>query len=347
LILRTLLLILALAAPAFAETFPAHTTASVYDFANVLTAQQEAELTALTDDLRASHGAALVVVTMASMQDYRHYGEIEPYATKLFNTWGIGDAKRNDGILMLVAVKDRQMRIELGSGYSFLWNSRMQKIIDTDMLPAFKQSHYASGIATGANSVATTVRAYLAPPGASIFTKIGRWFLLLFAIPATWIAGAIGSAGAAPIVAWRRHRNKPRACPVDGTKMVRLEEEWDDNHLQPGQLTEERIGSVDYDVWQCKKCQHVTIEAYKSWFTRYGACRECGFRTVQGTENVVVSPTYTSTGTAEVDYHCMNCDARYTVTRTIPMKTRSESSSSGGSSFGGGSSSGGGASGRW
>ncbi|MEO8530799.1 MAG: TPM domain-containing protein, partial [Deltaproteobacteria bacterium] len=148
------------------------------------------------------------------------------------------------------------------------------------------------------------------------------------------------------IAAVRRNRTKPRQCPKDQTRMVLLDEQWDDNHLQHGQLTEEQLGSVDYDVWQCQSCKTVTIEGYRKWFTRYGACRECGFRTVEGTEHVVRSATTSSEGLAEVDYHCMNCDTRYTVSRTISRRSESSSSSSH-SSFGGGSSSGGGASGRW
>src|SRR6185436_17897486 len=48
---------------------------------------------------------------------------------------------------------------------------------------------------------------------------------------------------------WRRHRS--RRCPECGTRMERLDESADDALLQEGQQAEERIGSVDYDVWKC------------------------------------------------------------------------------------------------
>jgi uncharacterized protein len=331
-----------------AETYPPHTEDTVYDFADLLSPAQEERLRETIADLRADRDVAFVVVTMNTMQDYKWYGEIEPYATKLFNTWGIGDADKDNGILMLVAKNDRQMRIELGEGFSFLWNGRMQQVIDTNILPMFRNSQYPAGIINGVDGVAAMMETYLPARDAGFFARLWPALLLFFVQPAVWITGVIGTALGAPIAAFRRQRRKPRHCPVDGSKMVRLEEEWDDNKLQPGQLTEERIGSVDYDVWQCQQCNHVTIEGYKAWFSGYGACRECGFKTVQGDEHVTVQPTYTSTGTAEVDYHCAHCNARYSVTRTIPKRERNESSgSSGGSSFGGGSSSGGGASGRW
>jgi uncharacterized protein len=219
--------------------------------------------------------------------------------------------------------------------------------MDDDMLPAFRTGAYDRGIITGAASIRDAVQGFSAPADAGPLARGWRSFLLFFTAPLSQIGAIVSGAIGIPLLYVRRQRRRPRRCPRDGTKMVLLDEDWDDNKLQKGQQTEERLGSVDYDVWQCQSCGDVTIEAYKSWFSRFGACRECGFKTVQGSEHVTQQPTYSSTGLANVDYHCLNCDARYSVTRTIPMKTRSSSSSGSSSSFGGGSSSGGGASGSW
>jgi uncharacterized protein len=126
--------------------------------------------------------------------------------------------------------------------------------------------------------------------------------------------------------------------------MELMREAADDSRLQPGQTIEEQLGSVDYDVWHCAACQHVTIESYRRWFSGYGACRSCNYRTLQGTTTIVSAASTTSTGLKRISYHCHNCGANWVETRIIPEIS---SASSGRSSFGGGSSSGGGGSGRW
>jgi len=83
------------------------------------------------------------------------------------------------------------------------------------------------------------------------------------------------------------------------------------------------------------------------WFSRYGACRACGFRTVEGTTTVLDQATTSSEGRKRIDYHCHNCGDNYSVEHAIPRRSDRSSSGSRRSSFGGGRSSGGGASGRW
>ena len=260
---------------------------------------------------------------------------------------GVGDAARNDGVMLLVARYDRKLRIEIGSGYDKSYDARMKRIIDDVIVPLFKRDDYAGGIeagvaeviadltgtwpgefdASGAERAVATVRRALGQPD---------WW---------WSAGAIPFLGWS-VMAYRRfRRNRPRQCPVHGTDMYRIEEFADDEHLAEGQRLEERLESVDYDVWRCESCGHVTIEAYKAWFTRFGACPSCNYRTLEGEETILRSATYTRSGRKRIDYNCRHCGHAYSEERTIPRKTKSSSSSGG--SFGGGSSSGGGASGSW
>lgn len=72
-------------------------------------------------------GIEAVVVTINSIGDYQTGdATIEAFATNLFNTWGIGHKKENNGVLILVAVKDRKARIELGKGYGREYDSAMK-----------------------------------------------------------------------------------------------------------------------------------------------------------------------------------------------------------------------------
>ncbi|MEO8241789.1 MAG: TPM domain-containing protein [bacterium] len=330
---------------AAAQTYPAYKDVYVDDFANLLTADQEATIREQLIGLFDKTGIQAVVVTVPTMTLYRYVGEIEPFATGLFNFWGVGDAKLNNGVMVLVARLDRQMRIELGSGYPKSMDAEMQRIIDRKMLPEFRNGHFDVGITAGVDDLVRTleINAGVAKPMGLL--EQAQHGIETSTTAALGIFAAIGLAllaGATRLYQlWRR--TKPRFCPVDGSQMDLLGEEADDARLQPGQVVEERVGSMDYDVWHCAKCQQVTIESYRRWFSSYGACRTCHYRTVQGTTTTLRAATTTETGLKRIDYHCENCSAEWSVTQSIAKISDSNSSSS----FGGGSSSGGGASGRW
>ena len=137
-------------------------------------------------------------------------------------------------------------------------------------------------------------------------------------------------------------------CPQCQTRMTRLDEVADDEHLSKGQVAEEGVGSVDYDVWQCPSCAHALTLRYPKWFSQYGSCPQCHHRTLQSTTVTVTAATTSSEGTAQVTETCGFCTFKNEFTKTLPRITESSSSSGGGSSssssFGGGSSGGGGAS---
>ncbi len=330
-----------------AETYPTRVDRYINDYADILTDAEEQVVRAKLDEVMQERDIAFTVLTIDSMFTYGHGGQIEPYATNLFNTWGIGDANRNDGLLMLIAVEDRVMRIEVGSGYGLTLNTPMKNIIDTVITPRFKKNDYFGGIDEGVSFVIEEVTGswpgeFQASESEKLFNASRRWVDRLGA----WLyALLVPVFGAFALLIRRWQRNRPRRCPHDGSKMERMEEEWDDQFLQSGQITEEKLKSVDYDVWQCMRCDHQTIEAYKGWFSRYSACRSCGNKTVESDTTILEYATTSSTGLKRIDYSCLHCKDQWSLRKTIPRKS-SSSSSSGGSS-GGGSSSGGGASGSW
>lgn len=152
--LRILVLLLVFPAMALAQDLPAPLTDSVSDFANLLSPDQEAALTTRLQSARAETGVHVVIATMGRIADYGSGSQsIEGYGKTLFNHWGIGDAARNDGILILVARDDREMRIALGAGFDPVYDGLAQRVIDRDMLPAFRRDDYAGGIAVGAEAV--------------------------------------------------------------------------------------------------------------------------------------------------------------------------------------------------
>jgi|TARA_B110000977_G_scaffold12774_1_gene16241 uncharacterized protein len=103
----------------------------------------------------------LTVVTLKSQKPYAPGETLEDFATNLFDDWGIGDATRNDGILVLVLPNDRAMRIELGAGYDASWNNEAGRLIDRSYLPSFRSDKYARGIKDGvADTIALLARPY-------------------------------------------------------------------------------------------------------------------------------------------------------------------------------------------
>ena len=345
------------------STYPPFLDPHVNDYAEVLDANDAATLRSLLGEFQTETGVQAVVLTVNSVQDYgTGDSTIESFATNLFNTWGIGDRTRNDGILMLVAVGDREMRIELGMGYDSSYDAVAQSIIDQQMLPYFRDGNYGQGIVAGANAVVSqfnpaTPAPASAPPansyggsnpapavetpasdygGSGGLEEIGN---LITDNPNT--TGAVGGGLAvlaigAPIVAfWNRHRT--RTCPNCKARMVRLSEQLDDQYLDPGQRKEEALGSVDYDVWQCPSCNQEIIKRYGNPISQYSSCPACHYKTLKTKSRVINRPTYTSTGRREIQEDCNYCSYHRTRYAAIPKRKRNHNHVGGGASSSSGS----------
>lgn len=353
--LRAAALALALPAALTAQGYPAETGDAVTDLANVIRPAHADSIRQLLGSLRAGHGVDARVVTVRSVRDDGVGAtSIEPFATGLFNAWRIDDAGTNDGVLLVVAVDDRAVRVELGDGSRADMDARARTVVDEYILPHFRAGDYSEGIWSGVQGIASSFSggalglaapvqpAYSAPeagPRDGGFTPEGKAIGF----------GLAGLAGlGAGLMGWRRYlRHRPRPCPQCGRTMTRLDEHADDAHLERGEQAEERIGSVDYDVWSCGGCGHHQEVPYASWMSGAEKCGGCGYRTVKTHQHTISSPTYTSTGLARRISDCKHCGWHHERDVTLARLQRSSSSSSGGSRGGGGSSSGRGASGSW
>lgn len=158
-------------------------------------------------------------------------------------------------------------------------------------------------------------------------------------------------------------RNIPRKCEKCGSIMTKLSEEADNKHLSEGQVSEEIVNSIDYDVWICSSCHSHFIYKFRNInpeyiykgtsFPKIKVCPECKFETfVCKSSRVLSEATYSSSGKVEVKRNCAHCKHSVTEYETIPKKQKSSSGRSsggggGGGSFGGGSSGGGGSGGSY
>ncbi len=356
------------------SSYPTADDLFVNDYADVINSTDEAQIRELLAAYEAGSGVQMTVLTVRSFTDY-NTGDttIEQFATNLFNEWGIGQASRNDGVLFLVAIEDRELRVELGAAYGVEFNGRMQRIIDQIIIPYFRQEKYSLGIHEGSRAIIADLRGEVyeslaetrggtssspvSPPATSsseTSSTAVRYPTIFYRLEEILIGlGVVGTPLGALLFA-RYRRNRPRQCTNCQTMMTRLDERADDAYLDKGQLSEEHLGSVDYDVWLCGNCQQREVIPYKNWLRRYDRCRNCNYRTVSNSSKVISSATYTSTGLRENRAYCNHCHHEEITQSVIPRKVKSSSSSSSfgsssrsSSSFGGGRSSGGGASGKW
>lgn len=137
-------------------------------------------------------------------------------------------------------------------------------------------------------------------------------------------------------------RKQPFNCDKCGHEMRLLSEEEEDAYLLPNQLAEEKVKSIDHDVWLCPECGNTRIYSYRV-NNDYTKCSACGAVTLKLTSDYTVThATEYSTGQGCKLFTCANCGHVHKTYYTIPRITRSSSSSSGGGGGGGGSSWGGG-----
>jgi len=361
----------------------------VTDQAHVLDAPTIATLNEIVEELHRVRGIELAVVTVDDVP-----GTPKAFATELFNTWHIGTAGKNDGVLVLLVMGKRRLEVETGTGIEPVlpasWLADMQK---RDMVPAFKRSAFPQGLVAGVRAIAAHIRTQpgeadapgpqgeyrnngavvptsppppsppLQPAQQPATTSSpppparddGDNPLLLFGS-----IGAIGAGGTGALALWTRRRRRQCAqCKID---MTALDEQADDAHLSESARAEERVGSVDYEVLVCARCNATRTLRHGKWFSGYGTCSSCRARTLRSWSRTISAATTFSEGQVEVNEQCAHCNhqnsyIRYTARLADTSSSSSSSSdsstssfsssSSSSSGFSGGSSSGGGAGSDW
>lgn len=349
--------------------------------------------------LRKEIDVELAVVVINGMDgDY-----IEHFANSLYNYWGIGSKEKSQGVLMLLDIDERVVRIEVGDGCEGLLPDLVcDEIIQDHMVPHLAQNDFNQGMLAGAVQIAQklTTESAQAELLLGYKRKIPKqkeypylYWYVVFCFVALLISVLIAAQGTygnpsknnekryelahkmsiilillaiifpftVAFIAYffnnkgmRQIRNRPVKCPKCNHDMQLLSEEEEDQFLSDTQITEEKIKSIDYDVWECPDCKDQIIYKFINYSSSYSKCPRCGARTFSTTDKVLKAATEYSTGSGLHISTCAHCRHRVEVPYTIPRVTPSDSdsggsshSSGGGGSWGGGHSSGGGATGRF
>lgn len=148
-IVALLVLVVASGTAAAAPTFPP-LTGRVVDDAGILPAQTRTELDQKLAALEAKTTDQLVVVTLKSLGGY----DISDYGYQLGRAWQIGQKGKNNGVLLIVAPNEHDVRIEVGYGLEGdLTDAVTRLIIEHSILPKFRAGDFPGGISAGIDDI--------------------------------------------------------------------------------------------------------------------------------------------------------------------------------------------------
>lgn len=319
----------------------------VTDMSGTLRADTIARLNSTIGEFERTNGAEMAVVVIRSLDGL----PIEETAVKLFELWKIGKERKDNGLLLLWSTGDRRVRVEVGYGLEgALPDGKVGAILDARVIPKFKSGEFDEGLLAGVDALLSAARdepVELPSPRSESYGSDSPGIVAV-------VIGVLGVGGIPLGIGsmfgfWKWRRLHRRRCPACQTLMTRLGESDDDALLEEGQQAEERVKSVDYDVWKCGACGHHFALRYPKWFSSHSKCTQCHNRTKSSTEQVITAATTSSSGSARVVETCAFCTFHREYTKVLPRiessgSSSSGSSSGGSSSFGGGGSGGGGAS---
>ena len=165
----------------------------VNDFAEILDAFNRSALEQRLQDVETKTTSEIAVAIVKSLDGMSN----EEYANRLFKEWGIGQADKDNGVLVVVAPNEREMRIEVGYGLEgVLPDGLAGELSDQQFLPRFRANDYVGGIVAGVNRIADIVEKnqVLTPEElARLNTPKPQWpmvpFLGLFVFIGSFMAG--------------------------------------------------------------------------------------------------------------------------------------------------------------
>lgn len=138
----------------FAEvTYPDY-SAMVNDFTGTLDSGWESSIEELCVKAESETGAEIAVAIVSDLQGIT----IEEYAVALFKKWGVGKADKDNGVLLLVSIQERKVRIEVGYGLEgVITDLEAGNIINDIIVPRFKQNDYNAGVHDGVYAMASEI----------------------------------------------------------------------------------------------------------------------------------------------------------------------------------------------
>lgn len=320
----------------------------------VLSTSAVAELNKQLEDLHVTSKVPMMVVAVNNLPDHT---DVDSYATDIFTTWGIGDKKTNNGVLLVLAVDDRRYAIRTGRGIvtQYLPDVETARIARNMLVPAMRDGdadRAVTGTVDRVHSILTkpdvvsdikeNSESFLEEPtlldifivylwcAVGLTVIILAWVLfnvrstrgeerhqryatlypqvrMIFAL--SWLGAGIPFLVYFPFRNWVKHLREGRhLCPNCSAEMGRVDEEHDNDFLTPAQDMEEKLDSVDYDVWLCPNCGETDIYPFVNRDVALSECENCHARTSRFVrDRILQQPTTRAEGCGVHEYGCMNC----------------------------------------
>lgn len=187
-----------LAAFAGEVNFPSP-TGFVNDYAGVLTADQKQSLEQISQSLKQTNGAELAIAIVDSVEPL----DSKLYAVKLFEKWKIGEKGKDNGVLVLLAMKERRIEIEVGYGLEgVLPDALAGQILDDYAVPSFKEGKMGEGVIATAKAVASVVSKEENAPklhAKTAETNDGQELFFVFILIGVILIGILGAAKDRPL----------------------------------------------------------------------------------------------------------------------------------------------------
>ncbi|MFN3670101.1 MAG: TPM domain-containing protein [Brevundimonas sp.] len=208
---------LVLAVSALAQTGPTFPSLNgrVIDHGDLISDAKELALAARLEALERDTTDQVVVVTVPDLQGY----EIEEYGYRLGRAWGIGQAEKNNGVLLIVAPRERKVRIEVGYGLEpVLTDALSALIIQNEILPSFREGYFERGIEQGVAAIDAQLRLdpaeaqaraaaaerprSAAPIGVAVVIAVIFFLMIAVMIGGGGGRGRRRSSGVGPVLLW-------------------------------------------------------------------------------------------------------------------------------------------------
>jgi uncharacterized protein len=163
----------------------------VNDYAGMISPSAAARIEELSQSLEASDSTQVVVLTVPTLQGE----DLEQFSIRVAETWGIGQKKEDNGVILLVAQKEHAVRIEVGYGLEGRLTDLLSgRIIDYEIVPRFKAGNFDEGFVAGVQAIVEAVRGeYVAKAQPAPATRKSSSFSFVPFLFLFMILSAIGS----------------------------------------------------------------------------------------------------------------------------------------------------------
>lgn len=126
------------------------------DFAGVTRPDTQSRLNQALEQFEKDTSSQIVVAVFPKMESD---SSVEDYVNRMFKAWKIGQAQKNNGVLLAVFIQDRKMRIEVGYGLEgAIPDAIAKRIIDNELKPRFRNNDFDGGLSAAANALMLAAR---------------------------------------------------------------------------------------------------------------------------------------------------------------------------------------------